>query len=313
MRCLKKIKTNTALLCFGLVLLSAGVGHARPWSIPRDFDTIQNAVDNARVRDGDTLIVHRGRHAGAVITKSLRIMGRPGAIIDSGPVFIADYPCVGDMQAGFELGIDSPGTGNGTIIQNLVFDNVAFPVYAKNTDNLEIVGNIMVSPIQGITNRGGRQWRIHYNRIQNLRSANGGAIAIFLADSSAREGGVTHNLVEYNTISGTLAVNECDTGGYSGGGIFLNADFRNGANGAEAIFENIVSWNRIEIVSDTPEVVDAAGIVLDDSSEATDPPIIFDNLIMFNDLHKMETAFVLAPESLATENIFYWNWYMLPW
>ena len=64
--------------------------------------------------------------------------------------------------------------------------------------------------------------------------------------------------------------------------------------------------NTISLVSDTPEVVDVAGIEL---TEARDddvlyPPVIFDNTIRFNVLRGMgDLAIVLTPLSLQDINI----------
>ena len=301
---------NIIFAVFLLVLLiNVSDANAYAWLIPRDFDTIQDAVDSTLVENGDQLIIQRGRHAGAVVTKSLIITGRKGAIIDSGPVFIAEYPCVGDMEAGFLLQVDAPDGSSGAVIQNLVFDNLEFPIYGRNVDHIGVFANIMTNPIQGITTRGGQNWYIAGNWIRNMRTANGGGIAIYITDSDARPEGIFHHFVSGNTISGTLSVSSCDVGGYSGGGIILNADFRSGAGGAEAIYENYISWNRIRMVSDTPSVVDMAGIVLEDSrGDESVSAVIFDNAIFFNDLHTLGTPTIFSPETLMNENMMYWNW-----
>lgn len=298
------------LFIFGVVTF-AGAAEARRWVIPRDFTTIQEAIDSEHVVDGDKLIIKRGRHAGAVVTKSLTIVGRWGAVIDSGPVLVADHPCIGDMQTGFMLGFDNPQQGRGSSIRNLFFDGVEFPVYGKNVDYVEVTGNVMVNPVQGVTIRGGSGWQISHNWIDDLRTANGGGIGVFVTDRDARAGGVAHNYVSYNSIVGTLNVSSCDGGGYSGGGVFINADFRNGSIGAEAIYENLVSWNRIDLVSDISSIVDVVGIALEDSRNDEDMEvIIFDNYIMFNNLYHLDTPMIFAPSLLEDENNFYMNWMM---
>ena len=292
-----------------LLLARANPANAYAWLIPRDFDTIQQANDSSLVENGDQLIIQTGHHQGAVLTKSLIITGRRGAVIDSGPVFVAGIPCVGDMEAGFLLEADGTNDSSGTVIQNLFFDNLAFPVYGRNVDDVFVFANVIKAPIQGITSRGGQGWTIAGNWIHNMTTANGGGIAIFITDSATRPDGLFHHLVSHNAVTGILSVNSCDVGGYSGGGIILNADFRNGASGAEAIFENHISWNRISMVSDAPSVVDMVGIVLEDSRGDDEiSPVVFNNTVVFNDLHRMETPLIFSPESLADENVVRWNW-----
>ena len=282
---------------------------ARTFVIPRHFATIQEAVDSSHVADGDTLIVERGRHAGAVLTKTLVIIGRPGAVIDSGPVFIADYPCVGDMRIGFQLGFSGEHEGSGSVIRNLVFDNLEFPVYGFEVDDVSVSDNDMRNPIQGVTNRGGRGWRIVKNHIRDMRTANGGGIGIFITDADLRPGGVVNNDISGNAITGTLQVSSCDFGGYDGIGVALNADFRYGALGAEAISENLISWNKIHLISDAPSIVDVVGIVLEDSrNEEEFDPVVFDNVILFNDLRRMENPLIFAPAWLEDANFAAMNW-----
>lgn len=303
-----RISSVYLLIVSGILSFAPGAW-ARTFYIPGHFETIQQAVDSADVVDGDRLLIRRGRHAGAVLNKRLVIAGRPGAIIDSGPIFIADYPCIGEMRIGFQLGFNGAGEGSGSTIQNLEFDNLAFPVYGRDVDDVRVIGNTMRNPIQGVTNRGGSDWRILYNRIRDLRTANGGGIGIFITDASAREGGVIGNHVSYNDLSGTVHVSSCELGGYDASGVVLNADFRNGAMGAEEISENIISWNRIALVSDAPSMIDVVGIVLEDSrNDDCSPPIIVDNIIWYNDLHRLDTAFLFAPTALEDSNVAVMNW-----
>lgn len=304
----QRFKNLHLLIIAGILSFAPGVW-ARTYWIPGHFDTIQEAVDSAEVADGDRLIIRPGRHAGAVLHKRLIISGRPGAIIDSGPVFIAAYPCIGDMRIGFQLGFNGEQEGSGSVIRNLVFDNLAFPVYGRDVDGVRVIGNTMYNPIQGVTNRGGSNWKIVHNRIRDLRTANGGGIGIFITDASAREGGITHNSVSDNDITGTLHVSSCDNGGYDAIGVALNADFRNGLSGAEAIAENIISWNRIELVSEMPTVVDVVGIVLEDSRDDEQlPPLVVDNIVWFNDLHHLADALLFFPATLEDCNVAVMNW-----
>ena len=64
---------------------AAGPAPAAEWRVPRDFRTIQTAIDSPRVADGDVVLVAPGRHAGAVVTKSVEIRGNGRAVIVDGP------------------------------------------------------------------------------------------------------------------------------------------------------------------------------------------------------------------------------------
>ena len=52
------------------------------WNVPKDFATIQEAIDSPDVTDGDTIRVSPGNHFGAFINKSVTIKGKGNANID---------------------------------------------------------------------------------------------------------------------------------------------------------------------------------------------------------------------------------------
>ena len=58
---------------------------AAQWRVPRDFRTIQAAIDSPRVGDDDVILVGPGRHHGAVVTKAVEIRGNGKAVIVDGP------------------------------------------------------------------------------------------------------------------------------------------------------------------------------------------------------------------------------------
>ncbi len=260
------------------------------WYVPTDFVTIQDAIDSARVADGDTILVERGTHAGALVDKSVVIKGEGGAVINDGPVYYDG------LIFGFLLLADS----DGAIISHLRFE-VDFPIMGSLANNVTVKHCMLISPIQGISNWGGSGWQISHNNIVDLRTAGGGGIGILIADWTVLDSNVIDNLVSHNKITGTLHVAEGDCGGYDGAGINLYADFRWGADGAEKITNNRVVHNKVSLTSDNPGVVDVAAIALEDSRG--ERGVIYGNVVGFNDLRGTELQIDLLPEELDEDNI----------
>jgi len=273
------------------------------WQVPGDFATIQEAIDNSGVSDGDTIMVGPGEHAGALVTKAVEIKGKGGAVINSGPL---PWPGAALPRGTFMAGFLFPGgdIGSGTTISNLQFETVEFPVFSRGADNVTVDHCTFLNSIQAVTNWHGSGWNITHNVIQDLQTSNGGGIGIFCGCVS---GGVSnYNLVSHNKITGTLYVDPEDRGGYNGTGIVLYADFRYYPTypGADEIAFNSVVKNKISLTSDTPNVVDVVAIELTDTRNIIgDPdPVIFDNAIGFNDLRGTEIQNALTPEDLGDYN-----------
>ena len=264
-----------------LVLALASIVNAATWGVPADFPTIQEAIDSTLVIDGDKIMVGSGNHAGAVVTKAVEIKGEGGAAINTGMPY-------GPTMTGFYF--PSEGGGGGATISHLQFDEaVGFAIMSGGVDDVTITQCTLNNTLQGISNWRGSGWEISHNVFIDLRSANGGGIAILIGDYSAMEGGVNDNVVSHNKITGTLHVAPDDGGGYNGTGIVIYADFRWGAAGAESMTGNRVAKNKVSLVSDTPDVVDVDAIALSQAYYPADPPdllpkVIYDNAIGFNDL-----------------------------
>jgi hypothetical protein len=77
----------------GFVFALANTAMAAKWNVPGDFATIQEAIDDAGVLDGDTILVGKGNHAGALVTKAVEIKGQGGAVINDGPE-LGNYVCI---------------------------------------------------------------------------------------------------------------------------------------------------------------------------------------------------------------------------
>jgi hypothetical protein len=289
--------------------VSNNIAQAANWLIPDDFTTIQEAIDSPDVEDGDTIIVSPGNYFGAFIDKAVEIKGEEGAVIDGGPLLTTYKPCgTNVLDIGFFFA--GGGAGSGATISHLKFDGPAFPVFSRGADDVTVTQCTMVNSIQGITNWSGNAWEITHNVITDLRAANGGGIGILVGVPQVVQGMVSDNRVSHNKISGTLHVSSCDLGGYSGTGIVLFADFRNGALGPKEVMKTRVVKNDISLVSDNPDVVDVVAIELTEHgtieagwpATPPDPHAIHDNVIGFNDLRGTVWQIALSPENLDEVN-----------
>ncbi len=288
---------NRSLKICVLVVFVMALGnpaHAKNWHVPKHFATIQEAIDSDDVKEGDTILVYPGNHAGALVTKSVEIMGKGRVVIDAGP------PHPAKISQGFRLLENS----DGAIISRLEF-TVDLAIYnGAAVDDVTVEHCTFKDTIQAISNWGGSGWLISHNVITDLRTRDGGGIGILVAD---REGGtVQENIVSHNTISGTLHVWPDDGGGYAGSSIVLYADFRWGQKGAMAIKNNRVVQNHVSMESDTPSVVDVWAFEMSDVRDVAYPdpyvPVLFNNAIGFNDFRKTENQIALTPTELDQAN-----------
>lgn len=294
------MKLCRVLALIGLAFFAAIPAVADDWTVPGDFPTIQDAVDSSSVADGDRILVGPGYFAGATVTKAVEIRGVGGAVINSGPQ-LGSYP--------FYIGFWFPGggVGSGATICRFRFEDLEFPVFSRGADYVTVTHCCLEDPIQGISNWGGTGWQVSHNNICDLRTSSGGGIGIIIADRYATAGGVCHNTVSHNKISGTLHVHPNDCGGYNGSGIVLYADFRWGFPGAEEISNNRIVKNRIKLTSDTPSVVDVVAIELTENYYPNPDPdpednVLFDNAVGFNDLRGTVLTIICTPETLWDEN-----------
>ena len=254
------------------------------------FNMIQDGID--AVADGGKVRVIAGIYAGALLDKNVEIKGENGAIIDDGPL----HP------AGLTFGFHVLDGSDGATISHLVFMGVDLAIYHyASAGDLTIEHCTFIDSIQAITNWGGSGWQISHNDIIDLRTSNGGGIGILVGDRSG--GVVEENVISHNTITGVLQVDPDDGGGYDGSGIVLYADFRYSWDGTEEIKNNRIVKNKVELESDTPEVVDVWACELTDSRDDEElDPVIFDNSVGFNDFRKTEKQILLTPENLDEVN-----------
>jgi hypothetical protein len=293
-------KTVFCLLLALTLLLTLSVpalGKAAPaggatWSVPGSFATIQEAIDSAAVAGGDTIVVGPGHFAGAYVNKKVTIRGLGQTVIDTGPL----HP------AGLVMGFRFLAGSDGSSLSNLDFSVDLAVMNGDGVDGVTIDHCAFTDAIQAISNWRGSGWTITHNTITDLRTSNGGGIGILIGDYS--NGRVTGNTVTHNAISGTLHVSPADGGGYNGSGIVLYADYRWGRLGTAAISGNDISHNAIALTSDTPAVVDVVAFEITDTrDDAALAPVIFDNVVMFNDFRGTALQIAVTPDGLAEANV----------
>jgi hypothetical protein len=280
-----------ALLAVPSMVMAANPGNV--WYVPGDFATIQDAIDDPDVMDGDTILVGPGTFAGAQVDKSITIKGEESAVIDSGPM----HP------AGLSMGFRLLEGSDGATFSHLTFEVDLAIMNGDAVDDVTVTHCRFNNTIQAVSNWRGSGWEISHNTITDLRTRNGGGIGILVADYSG--GVVEDNVVSHNKVTGVLHVHPNDGGGYNGSGIVLYADFRWGMAGAEEISNNQVVKNTVSLVSDTPNVVDVAAFELTDTREDPDPdsfPVIFDNSIGFNDFRGTALQIDVTPQELEDYN-----------
>lgn len=277
---------------------------AEGWDVPFDFATIQDAIDDEAVLDGDTIfVVGPGYFAGATVTKAVEIKGQDGAVINEGPA-------LGSFTTGFIFPWTTHGVADGAIISHLSFEALDLPIYSRYTDDVTIDHCTFTSPFQGITNWNGNGWDISHNVINGLITRNGGGIGIFVGTRDAEASTANNNLIDHNKISGEVVVPDYEIAqyeaqgedaGYSVPGITLMSD-RRYDKPAGTISGNRILKNKIAITSNHPRNHPAVGIGLSDLGLLLDPIVadLLDNKVGFNDVRGMleeGTPINLYPDS----------------
>jgi len=147
------------------------------WYVPGDFATIQDAVDDSDVVDGDTIQVGPGNFAGAEVNKSVTIKGEGQAVIDSGPMHPAG------LSQGFRLLAGS----DGATLSHLTFDEVDLAIMnGAAVNDVTVTHCLFNNAIQAVSNWRGSGWEISHNTITDLRTRNGGGIGILIAGRRGR-------------------------------------------------------------------------------------------------------------------------------
>jgi hypothetical protein len=299
---MKKLLIFCAVI--GFVFVFGNTAIASKWKVPGDFLTIQNAIDDGNVLDGDTIfVVGPGNFAGATVTKAVEIKGKSGAVINGGPP-------LGPYTTGFLFPWSTHGVANGAIISHLSFEDLDLPIYSRYTDDVTIDHCTFTSPFQGITNWNGNGWDISHNVINGLITRNGGGIGIFVGTRDAEASTANNNLIAHNKITGMVVVPQYEIdeyeaqgedAGYSVPGITLMSDRRYG-KAAGTISGNLILKNKIAITSNHPRNHAAVGIGLSDLGLNLAVPVadLLENKVGFNDVRGMleeGTPISLYPDS----------------
>lgn len=214
---LRAVASAVALVSINFV---TGLAQAATLRVPQQYPTIQAAVDAAS--DGDRIVVGRGHHCGATLTKRVLLEGRNNARIigcSRGPAL------ANGARIGFYLpGVKGVNPASGSSIRGFAFDGegvgnanlepLALGVFARFASEVVVSQNTFRGTVQAITNTAGDRWLIKDNTIRRLSvfdctriCAGGDGIVLQLAAGSLGAAGgdaAAINRPEDNTVIGNL-------------------------------------------------------------------------------------------------------------
>jgi hypothetical protein len=177
--------------------------------VPQDQATIQEAVDAAR--DGDLIVVGRGRFCGATITRRVDLLGKDGPTIVGCPA-----PLSGPYRVGFLLPDDR---ASGTTIRGFRFDGrgvsnanlepLGAGVLARSADRVTVSNNVFEGTFQAVTNTDGSGWTVLLNRIEHLTALTcdggcAGGDAIVFQQRLVLDQRPRGNLAAFNQVQGDI-------------------------------------------------------------------------------------------------------------
>ena len=288
-----------ATLIFAALLFAAPAA-AADWTVPGDFATIQDALDNPGVVDGDRIFVRPGTRFGAVVTKAVEIIGTKKTIINDGPFL----PGTNWARVGFFFPDDY--SGNGATIRGFTFIGTPmtarvddgyldFGVFSRGANDVTVEHNVIQNTLQAITNWSGSGWRISHNKIEGLWVLNGGGLGIFIGSRYGTP--ADNNIVSFNKVQANITH---DTGNYSVAGICLMCDARYSFPGGPVRYNTIIH-NTFRVIcrwtDGTPLGVglELTDLLLDEGEDAT----IVGNRIGFNDFRKSSIEIALNPPDVG--------------
>lgn len=254
-------------------------------NVPDDYPTIQEAIEAAS--DGDKIIVGPGDWVGAEVGKAVEIRGAGGAVIVDGP----------ERLTGVKIGFIV--TTDGVTISHFTFE-VALPVYTTDEDKVNDVTvehNVMINPVQGITNWGGSRWVIRHNVITGLWGVTGGGgIGILVGGALTDPVPARDNLVAFNKITGDFNGQL----GHSFAGICLYTK-------RGEITGNKVVHNDVLITGDDTYAIVMAFLPSEQATPHGIFPedVLYDNEIGFNDLRGSNVGIGYILESPPDDNTGY--------
>lgn len=279
--------------------------------VPLRYATIQQAIDAAN--PGDEISVAPGRYCGAVIDRTVTLDGHGEATIVGCPT---GPELFGGLRVGFILpGISGDNQASGTRIQGFHFDGrgvtasdldpLAFGVFARFANDIQIIGNRFFGTVQAITNTAGDRWVIAHNDIHGLTlfdcsaglCGGGDGISIQTASGDvAAAGGPGNavnrpegNIVFANNIDGTIP-DGFDT--FSMGGIVVFA-----------ADQTTVRENRIAIPDNPKSEASGEGVLISNNCGETPAHVVpgsRDTIVVFNEGSASE--FIIVVEGTGGEN-----------
>lgn len=279
-------------LLVGLAFLAASIIiaippiHASPANIivPDDQLTIQAAINAAS--SGDTILVKAGTWAGAVVNKSVNVVGGylgGESTITSG----VPYKTSSSLETAFRLDAGADGAEIRDFTINC--DSSAsfyFAVFSRGIDDVVVDSLIVNGAVQGITNWGGSNWEITNNLLNRTVAAGGGGIGIFLGATPPSYPVCSGNLVQHNTVVATATAAT-----YTTPGIVLALDLRYGAyddlTGNEDLSSNEILNNQVAASGSVNTVGIEVGVIgLEGNATRITATLglIHDNIIRHNTL-----------------------------
>jgi hypothetical protein len=207
-----KTRLVVVALC-GLMLSTAPNAFASTIQVPKDYPTIQLAVNAAAA--GDMIRVGPGQWCGARITKPLDLEGEGGATIIGCTNGIPGPSSIGSFRIGFRL---NAVVASGTTIRHFTFDGrgwsftnptpLALGIFAANSvspsaNDVVVEYNQFLGGLDGVVS-GGSGWSIDHNvfdgfTIEPVSGVGGAAIVLVNAVSLS-----TNNTVAFNKITTTV-------------------------------------------------------------------------------------------------------------
>lgn len=167
---MRKSYLATFIAVIGISFAASEIATADTLRVPKDYGTIQDAVDAAS--PGDQVRVGRGEWCGANIDKPIHLFGEGGATIIGCP---ASPALAGVLRIGFFL---PNSDASGTTIRHFVFDGdgasnanldpLSFAVFSRGANGVLVEQNNILGTIQAITNRDGSGWGVNHNKIENF-------------------------------------------------------------------------------------------------------------------------------------------------
>lgn len=185
--------------------------------VPKDFPTIQDAVNNAS--PNDKIRVGHGEWCGATIDKPLDLFGEGGATIVG---CVGSPNLLGYLRIGFFL---PNAAASGTTIRHFVFDGegvsdalpsgnfdpLSFAIFSRDASDIIIEQNSILGTVQAITNTGGSGWTVGHNVIADLTVFTcggvppcGGGAGIVFQERDIPGPRATDNSAMFNEITGIV-------------------------------------------------------------------------------------------------------------